>query len=98
VNNEVASTSLLTITAGVSIFNSFCPPLHEVRRATGKDNGIINDTRVAEIAAVSLTVAIGMIGSGLTKSPVPGVLAILAAAALVAMYEGVLRTQPTENK
>lgn len=98
VNSEVASTALLSITAGVSIFNSLCPPLHDVRRATGDDVAVVNDVRVAEIAAVSLTVAIGLTGSGLTKSPVPAALAVLAASCLVVMYESVLRTHPTERK
>jgi len=82
----------------VSIFNSLCPPFHEVRQATANNPVIANDVRTAEIAAVSLTVAIGLIGSGITKSPVPAMLAIVAAGALVVMYESVLRTHPTEKK
>jgi hypothetical protein len=98
VNNEVASTALLSITASISVFNSLCPPLHDVRRATGGDIDVINDVRVAEIAAVSLTVAIGVTGSSLTNNPLPAALSILAAAALVVMYESVLRSEPNERK
>ncbi|HEY6021376.1 MAG TPA: hypothetical protein VIY48_16170 [Candidatus Paceibacterota bacterium] len=97
-NSEIASVSLLAITSSISIFNNLCPPLHEVRQATPANARVVNDVRVAEIAAVSLTVAIGLTGSGLTKSPVPAVLSIVAAGALVAMYEGVLNTTPHENK
>lgn len=98
VNSEVASTALLSITASVSIFNSLCPPLHEVRRATESNIAVTNDVRVAEIAAVSLTVAIGITGSSLTKSPIPAMLAVISAAGLVVMYESVLRSQPYETK
>lgn len=98
VNGEVASTTLLSITAGVSVFNSLCPPLHEVRRATNGDIAVINDVRIAEISAVSLTVAIGLIGASLTNSPLPAVFAVIAAAGMVVMYESVLRREPYERK
>jgi uncharacterized membrane protein len=97
-DSTIASTALLSLTSSIGIFNSLCPPLHDVRRATPADNGMVNDVRVAEIAAVSLTVAIGLTGSGLVKSPVPAVLSIVAAGALVVMYESVLRTPPIESK
>jgi len=97
-NGEIASVSLLAITSSISIFNSLCPPLHEVRQATGNNATVTNDVRVAEIAAVSLTVAIGLTGSGLTKSPVPAMLSIIAAGALVVMYESVLKSTPYEKR
>lgn len=97
-SDQIASVSLLAITSSISIFNSLCPPLHEVRQATKDNATVTNDIRVAEIASVSLTVAIGLTGSGLIKSPVPAMLSIIAAGALVVMYESVLNTYPTEKK
>lgn len=97
-NSEVASVSLLAITSSISIFNSLCPPLHQVRQATDHNVTVTNDVRVAEIAAVSLTVAIGLTGSGLTKNPAPAILSIIAAGALVLMYECVLKSQPYEMR
>lgn len=97
-DSAIASTSLLAITSSISIFNSLCPPFHEVRQATVQNRTTVNDVRTAEIAAVSLTVAIGLTGSGMTKSPAPAMLSIIAAAALVIMYESVLQQTPKEKK
>lgn len=91
-DGTIASVGLLAVTSSVSIFNNLCPPFHEVRQASATDTTMAKDVRTAEIAAVSLAVAIGLIGSGMTKSPVPAMLAIVAAGALVVMYESVLHT------
>lgn len=96
-DGAIASTSLLAITSSIGIFNSLCPPFHTIRQATG-DPRTVADVRTAEVAAVALTVAIGLIGSGMTKSPLPAVLSVVAAGALVLMYESVLRSTPIEMK
>lgn len=95
-NSEVASVSLLAITSSISIFNSFCPPFSDVRQSDPKNPVVITTVREAEIAAVALTVAIGITGSGLTKSPAPAILSILAAGALVLTYENILNRNPTK--
>lgn len=92
-DTTVATTSLLALTSSVSIFNSFCPPFEDVIH--GSPSKMTPTVRLSEIASAALAVSIGLVGSMLTKSPIPAVLAILAAGALVLTYEGVLRINPS---
>lgn len=93
VNPNVASATLLSVTQSVVCFSSLLPPLSEVRKSVG-DEDTVNDVRIGEFAASALVVAIGVTASTLTGSPIPAMVSVLSAAALVVMYESVLATQP----
>jgi hypothetical protein len=95
---QIASVALLSITASVSIFGQLCPPLVEARRNMAGANSPTYDIRTGEIAATSLALAIGFIGTSLTGSKLPLMFAGLAAIILVATYEGILHMTPQEIK
>lgn len=97
VNEQTASVSLLAVTSGVGFFTSLLPSLADVRKATG-DADMINDVRLGEAAALGLTIAVGLMASSFTDSPVPAMIAIGASLGMVVMYENVLTTIPKEKR
>ena len=83
----------LAIGQGVASFAVFLPKLTDVRKYNPKDNpDFAADVRVGEIAAVSVTMGIGLISSALTGSQAPAIVSLLVCAILVTLYESVLRT------
>jgi hypothetical protein len=97
VNSDVASGTLLSVATGISVFTSLLPPLADVRKSVG-DVDMIHDVRLGELASFGLVTSVGITASSLTNSPVPAMLSIVAALALVCMYESVLQATPTEKK
>ena len=90
------SATLLVVTASVTAFTALLPPFSDVRKATGQAD-LTNDVRLGEVAALGMTVAIGLTATSLTKSPVPAMVGIMSAVALVVMYESVLSATPKEK-
>lgn len=89
---ELIGPSILALTQGISAFTTFLPPIAELRKADPMyDTSTAADVRLGEVAAVTLTVGVGVIASSLTGSPVPAFTAVVVAAALVCLYETTLR-------
>lgn len=95
-SESVASSTLLVVTASVTAFTALLPEFSDVRKATGQPD-LVNDVRLGEVAAFGMVTAIGLTATSLTKSPVPAMVGILAATALVVMYESVLASYPKEK-
>lgn len=91
------SLAMLAVTQSVTVFSSLLPPVSEVRKATSADVSVLHDVRTAEFMAAGIVVGIGLVASALTKSPVPAMVAIIGAGALLCMYEGILQKTPTEK-
>lgn len=99
VDPSIIGPSTLALTQAVGSFNAFLPKLSDVRKAHPEtDPSLTNDVRTGEVAAVALTVGVGAIASSLTGSPVPTVVAVVAAVGLVIMYEATLRATPQETR
>jgi len=92
----VASSTLLIVTASVTAFTSLLPEFSDVRKATGQAD-LTNDVRLGEVAAFGMVTAIGLTATSLTKSPIPAMVGIISAVALVVMYESVLSATPKEK-
>jgi hypothetical protein len=84
---ELISLATLSLTQAISIFNQFLPPLTEVKRADKTNHSEATDVRVGEFASVALAVGIGAVMSTLTGNYQPLVVAVVASAGLVAIYE-----------
>lgn len=97
---ELIGPATLGVTQGISAFVTFLPKLSEVRKANVEVNtDTAADVRLGEIAAVTLTLGIGVITSSLTGSPVPAYTAVFMCAVLVTLYECTLRAdRPLEPK
>ena len=97
---ELIGPATLGVTQGITAFTTFLPRLSEVRKADPVvDPAMAADVRLGEIAAVTLTVGIGVITSSLTGSPVPAYTALAMSLVLVALYECTLRAdRPLEPK
>jgi len=91
------SLAMLAVTQSVTIFSGLLPPVSEIRKATLSDAAVVHDVRTAEFMAAGLVIGIGVVATVLIKSPVPAMVSIIGAAALVAMYEGILQKNPTEK-
>lgn len=99
-NPDIFGPATLAVTQGVSSFNTFLPKFSDVRKnhpATNPD--FAADVRMGEVAAVTLTIGVGVIASSLTGSPVPVATAAITCLILVMLYESTLRADaPFEPK
>lgn len=92
--------STLAISQAVGAFNAFLPPLSEIRKNDPANNPeFAADVRMGEVAAVSITLGVGVIVSSLTGSSAPSVVALVASLGLIILYESTLRAdRPMEVK
>jgi hypothetical protein len=81
------------MTQAIGAFSTFLPPLADVRKGSATDPEFAADVRVGELAAVALTLGVGVIVSGLTGSVAPTVVAALTGGGLVFLYESTLRSR-----
>lgn len=90
----------LAITQAVGSFNAFLPSLAEIRKNDPASNPEFTaDVRMGEVAAVSITLGVGVIVSSLTGSSAPAVVALIASLGLIVLYETTLRAErPLESK
>lgn len=95
--NDSTNAVLLSVTSSVGVFTAILPPLADVRKSVGNAD-MVNDVRMGEAAAAALVIGIGLVGSSLTKSPVPAMASVVFAGVLVCLYESVLVATPKEIK
>jgi hypothetical protein len=75
----------------LSSFGMFLPRLSDIRKADPGDPGMIGDVRLGEVAAVAVSLGVGMVASSLSKSPVPIYAGAFVSLILVCVYESALR-------
>jgi hypothetical protein len=91
-SSDIIGPATLTLTQSIGAFNTFLPPLSEIRRNDPANNpAFAADVRMGEIAAAALTIGVGAVTSSLTKSNVPILIGAMSALALVVLYESTLR-------
>lgn len=89
---DVLGPASLALSSSIGSFQFFLPRLSDVRKADPTiDVDIVGDVRLGEVAAIAMCTAIGAIGSSLSGSVVPMVVASLVSIILVAVYESALR-------
>lgn len=90
----------LAVTQAIGAFNTYLPNLSEIRKKNVADDpAFAADVRTGEVAAVALTVGVGVIVSSLTGSSAPAIVGLIVALGLVFMYETTLRAdRPLEGK
>jgi hypothetical protein len=79
----------LGITQAITLYSAFLPDLADVRR------GDIRGVREGEYAAGGITVLIGLLGSAVSKTPIPFLASIIIGGALVLAYEQAVRSSQT---
>ncbi len=90
--SDQVGPTLLAITASLSAFGEFLPPLREVRGHTLDDANFAADVRLGEVAASAFVLGLGAIASSLTGSMAPAIVSLLMVAMLVTVYETALRS------
>jgi hypothetical protein len=90
----------LAISQAVGSFTTFLPSLAEIRKNDPVHNPEFTaDVRVGEVAAVAVTMGVGVIVSSLTGSNAPAFVALIACLGLIVIYESTLRAdRPMEAK
>lgn len=99
-NPDMFGPASLAIAQGVTAFNVFLPKITDIRKANPADNpDFAADVRIGEVAAVTVTMGIGLIASSLTRNSVPALVSGLVCLILIFLYESVLRAdRPLEPK
>lgn len=99
-NPDVFGPASLAVTQGVTAFSTFLPKFSDVRKNHPDDNpDFAADVRMGEVAAVTVTMGIGLIASSLTGSAAPAIVSALTCLVLVVLYESTLRAnRPMEPK
>lgn len=84
-----------TVSIGQSIFaySFFLPRLSEVRRADPEDPHIRGDVMLGQLAAGSVSMAVGAMLSWMTASQVPAMTTLFIAAIIAAIYQYALLTR-----
>lgn len=90
VDPAILGIAMTTVSQGANAFQQYVPKLADIRKSNG-DPEIIGDVRMGEVAAVALTMGVGVIASSLTGSPTPAVVAAIICISLVILYESALR-------
>lgn len=91
--SESVPLATMVITQGFAVFNSFLPPLVDIRRKTpGADPVFAADVRCAEVMASGLVVGIGFLVSTLIRQPYPLYVSFAVAAGMVFLYEYTYRS------
>jgi hypothetical protein len=91
-NPNILGPATLSVTQGITAFNSFLPKLTDIRKANPIDNpDVAGDVRMGEIAAVAITIGTGLMVSSLSGSSIPTVTAVLMCGVLICIYESALR-------
>lgn len=93
VSAEAAGPTLLAATQAITAFSTFLPPISEVRRSSG-DPEFAADVRMGEVAAVLLTVGVGVVASSIVGTAVPLAISVFSAVLLVVLYETALNNKP----
>ena len=99
-NPDVFGPASLAVTQGVTAFSTFLPKFSDVRKNHPDDNpDFAGDVRMGEVAAVTVTMGIGLIASSLTASAAPTIVSAITCLILVVLYETTLRSnRPLEPK
>ena len=87
----IIGLTMQAVSQAASAFAQYVPKLTDVRKAEPDDLSMMGDVRIGEIAAVTLTVGVGVIASGLTGSPAPSIIAAIMCLVMLALYESALR-------
>lgn len=95
----VISLALSSATQSGSAFSNFLPKFSEIRKAGPDDLDMMGDVRMGEVAALTITLGIGIIASSLSQSSVPAIAAGVMCLIFVVLYEYALRADhPFERK
>lgn len=86
-----AATISLGQTVGAYAF--FLPPLREVRKGDPSDPDVRGDVVLGQVAAGSLSLAVGVMLSWMTGSPYPTYTALFIALVIAVVYQYALRVE-----
>lgn len=92
-----ASAATVSIGQTVGVYSYFLPKLQEVRHASGNDNEMRQDVLIGQVAAGSLSMAVGVLLSWMTGSPVPTYTTLFIAIIIAVVYQYALSTRGVDE-
>jgi hypothetical protein len=88
----------ISLAQSFGFFQSYMPPIAEVRKADPGNAEMAGDVRIGEVAALTGSLAVGAIVAWITKDPTPVYVSGLVIAVMVFVYEMTLRSsRPLEG-
>jgi hypothetical protein len=91
---QAVGMATLCMTQSMALFSQFLPRFQEISTADpAKDEGMVRDVRMGELAAVLTTLGIGGMTSALSGSSTPAVVAAITAGGLILLYEYALQNR-----
>lgn len=93
-NPNALGPASLAVGQAVGSFSVFLPRFTDVRQSAPHDKTMVRDVRLGEVAAVAMSLGIGVILSSLSGEPAPAIVALVMALIVVVLYEQALRSEP----
>lgn len=81
----------LALGQSISQFNTYMPPLSDVRKGSTDNKDLRGDVRIGETAALVGSLLVGILIAAITGDPTGAYVSVAVCAVYVAMYEMVLR-------
>jgi hypothetical protein len=95
---ESMGVAAISLAQSFGFFQSYMPPIAEVRKAHPSNPEAVGDVRIGETAALVGSLAVGAIIAWITGDPTPVYVSFMVCAVMVAVYEMTLRaSRPMEG-
>src|SRR3954453_17364388 len=96
---ESMGVAAISLAQSFGFFQSYMPPIADVRKASPDDPQTAGDVRIGEVASMAGAFGVGLIIAWITKDPTPVYVSVLVCALIIAVYEFTLRSnRPLEGK
>jgi hypothetical protein len=97
-NPESMGVAAISLAQSFGFFQSYMPPIADVRKADPSNAEMAGDVRIGEVAALAGSLAVGAIIAWITKDPTPVYVSGLVVVVMMLVYEMTLRaSRPLEG-
>lgn len=93
---ESMGVAAISLGQTFGFFQSYMPPIADVRKSTPHDKSMVGDVRIGEVASLAGSFGVGIIIAWITKDPTPVYVSVLVCALMIAVYEMTLRRYPND--
>jgi hypothetical protein len=90
---ESMGVAAISLAQSFGFFQSYMPPLADVRKSSPNDRDLAGDVRTGEAAAFVGSLAVGIIVSWITGDPTPAYVSFIVSALMIGLYEMIFRSQ-----
>lgn len=96
---ESMGVAAISLAQSFGFFQSYMPPISDVRKANPADTELVGDVRIGEVAALAGSFGVGLIVAWITRDPTPVYVSLIVCVLMIVVYEAALRAyRPLEGK